>query len=89
MRALKVIAGVVCIALVFWPASLAFVMFRSVVIPRLTSPTNANLTQTVIFNGRKLAPWEIYAIPIFAAIAALGLLRAGLWLIWPRSHDEN
>ena len=89
MRALKVIGGIVCIALVFWPASLAFVMFRSIVIPRLTSPPNANLTQTVIFNGRELPPWEIYAIPTFAAIAALGLLCVGLLLIWPRTHDEN
>jgi hypothetical protein len=89
MKTLKVIAGIVCILVAFFPAGLAFVMFSHAVVPRLTSPPTTKKPDTVSFEGRELRPWEIYAIPTASAMVALGLVGGGLFLLCPSGNDEH
>jgi hypothetical protein len=63
-------------------------LFTHVVVPKLTAGPNVHIIhETVIVGGREFHGWQVYAVSSVAALATIGLVGGGLFLILSRSRD--
>ncbi len=87
MHAIRIVLGIVLVALGFWPGLMAARILLGVVLPALRTGPNVHVHTTVIIGGLPLTGWQVYAAPAVLGIAALLMIVGGLFLAFSRSHD--
>ncbi len=86
-RVIRITLGLLCLAVAVCFALVGTGFFINVVKPQLAAGLNVPPPQPVLVFGHQLQGWETYGFLIALAVVTLGLVVAGLFMIFERSDD--